>query len=74
MDANLLMNTAPKPDGSLFEDDVIAIREMGKELKEKGFPKPQNFTKHMHQKHRDQMLKGYRELLHSKVQRSAGKE
>ncbi|MDA8563198.1 alpha-L-fucosidase [Mariniblastus sp.] len=62
-DANLLINTGPKPDGSLFAGDVKAIREMGQELKTKGYPNPKNFTGHMHQKQRDQLLNDYLEIL-----------
>ena len=67
--ANLLMNTAPKPDGSLFEADVETIRAMGKELKDKGFPKPKNFTQHMHQKHRDQLLNQRLDASRSRINR-----
>lgn len=68
-DANLLINTAPKPDGSLFDADVKAIREMGSELKDKGFPDSKNFTEHMHQKQRDQLLKQYLDVLRLKNSR-----
>lgn len=54
-DANLLINTGPKPDGSLFAGDVEAIRKMGKELETKGFPDPKNFTSHMNKKQRGKL-------------------
>ena len=65
-DSNLLINTGPKPDGSLFPGDVKAIREMGQELEAKGFPKPKNFTEHMHQKHRDRLLSDDLKILRGK--------
>jgi len=62
-DSNLLINTGPKPDGSLFEGDVKAIREVGREIKKNGFPEPKNFTGHMHQRQRDQLIKDQLELI-----------
>jgi alpha-L-fucosidase len=37
--ANLLLNTGPLGDGSIHPDDVATLREVGKRLKENGFPK-----------------------------------
>ena len=36
--ANLLMNIGPRPDGSVHPDDVKALTEVGKIIKEKGWP------------------------------------
>ncbi len=37
-EANLLLNLAPLPDGSLIPIDVEVLKQMGEELKAKGFP------------------------------------
>lgn len=62
-DANLLMNTAPRPDGSLFPDDVKVFKQMGQELKSKGFPDPKNFTGHMKQRQRDKLINTQLEMM-----------
>jgi alpha-L-fucosidase len=36
---NLLMNTGPLPDGSIHEHDRKAFAEVGKQIREKGFPR-----------------------------------
>ncbi len=36
--ANLLLNIAPYPDGSLIPIDVAVLKQMGEERKAKGFP------------------------------------
>ena len=38
--ANLTLNTAPLPDGSLHPSDVATLREVGERLRKNGFPKP----------------------------------
>lgn len=38
---NMLANTGPLPDGSIPEEDVIALKEVGKRIREKGWPKPE---------------------------------
>jgi alpha-L-fucosidase len=35
MNANLLLNIGPLPDGTVFPEDVTTLREVGKRLKEK---------------------------------------
>ena len=39
LDANLLLNTGPRPDGSLVEIDVAVLKQVGAWIKEHGFPK-----------------------------------
>ena len=39
LNANLLMNIAPMPDGSIWEEDRKALLEVGQWLKENGWPK-----------------------------------
>ena len=39
-DANLLLNTAPRPDGSIDSQDIESLRELGKRIRNSGFPKP----------------------------------
>ena len=39
--ANLLLNIGPLGDGSIHPDDVATLHEVGKRLKENGFPKAQ---------------------------------
>lgn len=56
-DANLLINSGPRPDGSLFEDDVKAIREMGRRIKADGFPAPEPYLKDMKEKAREHLPK-----------------
>jgi len=36
MDANLLLNVGPKPDGSFPQEDVTTLREVGRSMKTKG--------------------------------------
>lgn len=38
MDANLLLNTGPRPDGSIDPDDVATLRAVGQHLRTHGFP------------------------------------
>ncbi len=40
-------------------------KKMGHELTAKDFPKPKNFTSHMHQKQRDRLLNDQLEALRS---------
>ena len=37
MDANLLLNTGPLPDGTIHPDDVATLREVGKRISKNGF-------------------------------------
>ena len=37
--ANLLLNTAPGPDGSIDSQDVDSLKELGKRIRKNGFPK-----------------------------------
>ena len=39
LDANLLLNTGPMPDGSIHEGDAAALREAGRRIRAQGFPK-----------------------------------
>ncbi|MBL7134050.1 MAG: alpha-L-fucosidase [Phycisphaerae bacterium] len=39
--ANLLLNTGPMPDGSIHREDVRTLTEVGRRLRQKGFPKSQ---------------------------------
>ena len=39
-DANLLLNTAPRPDGSIDLQDINSLRELGERIRNSGFPKP----------------------------------
>ncbi len=61
-DANLLINTGPKPDGSVFPGDAKVIREMGKRIKADGFPKPRNYIERMHAKHKGKVLEEFLEI------------
>ena len=36
---NLLLNTAPRPDGSIDPQDVKSLRELGERIRKNGFPK-----------------------------------
>jgi len=36
--ANLLLNTGPLPDGSIHPEDVETLREVGKIIREQGWP------------------------------------
>ena len=38
---NMLANTGPLPAGSIHEDDVKCLREMGKRIRERGWPEPE---------------------------------
>jgi len=38
LDANLLVNIGPRGDGSLHPADVKALTEVGRRLREDGFP------------------------------------
>jgi alpha-L-fucosidase len=38
--ANLLLNTGPLPDGKIHPEDVQTLREVGRRIKDKGFPAP----------------------------------
>lgn len=38
MNANLLLNIGPKPDGTILDENVKVLREVGKELGKEGFP------------------------------------
>ena len=38
--ANLTLNTAPLPDGSIHPDDVTALREAGARIRKNGYPEP----------------------------------
>lgn len=68
--SNLLINSGPRPDGSLFEGDVKVIRKMGKEIETKGFPTPKNFTERMH----DKQKKKLPELLEIREKRLGKKQ
>jgi alpha-L-fucosidase len=37
--ANLLLNTGPLPDGSIHSEDVTTLREVGRRIRETGYPK-----------------------------------
>lgn len=37
---NMLANTGPLPDGSIPEEDVKCLREIGKRIRERGWPQP----------------------------------
>jgi alpha-L-fucosidase len=37
---NMLTNTGPLPDGSIHEEDVKSLREVGKRIRERGWPTP----------------------------------
>lgn len=65
-DANLLINSGPRPDGSLFEGDVKVLREMGQRIKSQGFPAPKNYTERMHASQRDRLLAKCLELRKSR--------
>jgi alpha-L-fucosidase len=36
--ANLLLNTGPLPDGSIHPEDIKTLREVGKRIREYGWP------------------------------------
>ena len=38
---NMLANTGPLPDGSIHSDDVACLKEMGRRIRENGWPKPE---------------------------------
>ena len=38
--ANLTINTAPLPDGSIHPDDVATLRDAGARIRKNGFPEP----------------------------------
>lgn len=38
MNANLLLNTGPLPDGTISPEDVVTLREVGKRISQNGFP------------------------------------
>ena len=38
---NMLTNTGPLPDGSIHEDDVKSLREVGRRIRERGWPQPE---------------------------------
>lgn len=50
VNANLLLNIGPRPDGSILEENVRVLKEVGRKLKKDGFPK-QNTKDYM--KYRD---------------------
>ena len=37
--ANLLLNTAPRSDGSIDPQDAATLREVGQRIRENGWPK-----------------------------------
>lgn len=37
--ANILLNTGPLPDGSIYPEDVVTLREVGRRIRANGFPK-----------------------------------
>lgn len=39
VNANLLLNIGPRPDGSILEENVRVLKEVGRKLKEDGFPR-----------------------------------
>lgn len=39
---NMLTNTGPLPDGSIHEDDVKSLREVGRRIREHGWPTPED--------------------------------
>lgn len=39
VNANLLLNIGPRPDGTILEENIKVLTEVGEELKKKGFPK-----------------------------------
>ena len=41
MNANLLMNIGPRGDGSIHPHDARVLREVGKRIRESGFPEPE---------------------------------
>ncbi|MBM4044289.1 MAG: hypothetical protein FJ279_04180, partial [Planctomycetes bacterium] len=45
-DCNLLLNTGPLPDGSINAVDAATLREVGRRLRESGFPKPTQSQPH----------------------------
>ena len=38
MNANLLLNVGPRPDGTILEENVKTLKEVGKYLERNGFP------------------------------------
>ena len=40
LNANLLLNTGPLPDGSIHPEDVRTLREVGRRIRRDGFPEP----------------------------------
>jgi len=40
LDANLLLNTGPLPDGTIYPEDIQTLRAVGRRIREKGWPKP----------------------------------
>ena len=61
VNANLLLNIGPSPDGTILEENVQVLREVGQKLKEDGFPKLntkdymkyRNEAKQVHQKEKE---------------------
>ena len=39
VNANLLLNIGPRPDGSILEENVRVLKEVGRKLKKEGFPR-----------------------------------
>ncbi len=39
---NMLTNTGPLPDGSIHPGDISVLREMGKRIRERGWPRPED--------------------------------
>ncbi len=37
-DCNLLLNTGPLPDGSIHRKDAATLREVGRHIRESGWP------------------------------------
>ncbi|TAN37965.1 MAG: alpha-L-fucosidase precursor [Verrucomicrobia bacterium] len=46
--ANLLLNTGPLPDGSIHTEDVQTLREVGRRIREQGWPAPTSAGKADH--------------------------
>jgi len=38
--ANLLLNTGPKGDGSIVKEEEATLRELGRRIRQRGWPKP----------------------------------
>lgn len=39
MNANLLLNIGPRPDGTILEENIQTLEKVGRQLEEDGFPK-----------------------------------